>query len=123
MRIDEVVFRSAINDLIKLCKLELGLNDLPPIEFISDPITGSADQPSFGEFRGDTIIVVTKGRHLIDIARTLSHELVHWKQMVDGNELDGSDGSSIENEANAIAGVILRKFGKKYPQYFVDTLP
>lgn len=123
MKINEVIFKSAINDLIKLCKFELQLNNLPSIKFIGGSVTGSEDQPSFGEFREDTIIIVTQGRHIIDIARTLAHELVHWKQMMDGDELDGSDGSSTENEANAIAGLIMRKFAKMYPDYFMDSMP
>jgi Zn-dependent peptidase ImmA (M78 family) len=59
----------------------------------------------------------------MDVMRTLAHELVHWKQMMDGDELDGSDGSSTENEANAIAGLIMRKFAKMYPDYFMDSMP
>jgi hypothetical protein len=31
---------------------------------------------------------------------------------------EGSDGSLIENEANAMAGEIVRKFGKKYPEIY-----
>jgi hypothetical protein len=37
--------------------------------------------------------------------------------------MDGSDGSDTENQANAVAGIIMRKFGQRYPQYFVDILP
>jgi hypothetical protein len=55
--------------------------------------------------------------------RTLAHELVHWKQRESGLELDGSDGSETEDQANAVAGVIMRKFGKMYPEYFVNSLP
>jgi hypothetical protein len=31
---------------------------------------------------------------------------------------DGSDGSPIENEANAVAGVIIRKYGKIHPELY-----
>ena len=64
-----------------------------------------------------------KGRHLVDISRTLAHELVHWKQRIEGQELDGSDGSETENQANAIAGIIMRRFGQRYPEYFLEALP
>lgn len=123
MKIDEVISGAAINDLIKLCKSELELNNLPLIKFINDPIDGSRDQPSFGKFSGDTITVVIKGRHLIDISRTLAHELVHWKQRSEGMNMNGDTGSKIENQANATAGVIMRKFGKKYPEHFLNTIP
>jgi hypothetical protein len=30
----------------------------------------------------------------------------------------GEDGSSEENEANSFAGVMMRKFGREYPQIY-----
>ena len=54
----------------------------------------------------------------MDVLRTLAHELVHWKQCQMGEELDGADGSDAENQANAVAGIIMRRFGKSYPHLF-----
>jgi hypothetical protein len=52
---------------------------------------------------------------IIDVLRSIAHELVHYKQNLEGRLIDaakdGSDGSPIENEANAVAGVIM-KYGK-----------
>jgi hypothetical protein len=110
-----------ITHLLQLCKHELNLDNLPPINLVDEDAVGGGK--SFGVFDGDTIQVVTKGRHPMDVMRTLAHELVHWKQRIEGMELDGSDGSETENQANAMAGVIMRKFGEKYPQYFMDSLP
>jgi hypothetical protein len=31
---------------------------------------------------------------------------------------DGEDGSDIENEANAVAGIIIRKWGKLHPEIY-----
>ena len=50
--------------------------------------------------------------------RTLAHELVHHKQRCKHDNLDGSDGSDHENQANAAAGVILRNFGRKNPRLY-----
>jgi hypothetical protein len=66
------------------------------------------------------------GRHILDILRTLAHELVHFKQGTE-HQLDdpdsGATGSPQENQANARAGVIMRHFNKKFPHYFdVDAL-
>ena len=50
--------------------------------------------------------------------------MVHFKQKQNGklninNAIkSGADGSEIENEANAIAGVILRKYGKLNPDIY-----
>ena len=54
----------------------------------------------------------------MDVLRTLAHELVHWKQCQMGEELDGADGSDTENQANAVAGIIMRRFGKSCPHLF-----
>jgi hypothetical protein len=111
-----------VTHLLQLCKHELELNEMPSIFLLGEePTTGGGT--SFGEFTDEGIEVVTAGRHPMDVMRTLAHELVHWKQRVENLALDGADGSETENQANAIAGIIMRKFGQKYPQYFVDTLP
>lgn len=118
MRITDVIFNKVMRDVIELCMQELNINKLPNIEFIDNKSCISGEQPSFGVFNNNTIQIVVKNRHILDSARTLCHELVHWKQRLNGEELDGSDGSSIENEANAIAGIILRRFGKQHPDCF-----
>jgi len=64
------------------------------------------------------IKVYAKGRALFDVARSLAHELVHHKQNVNGEELNGETGSDCENEANATAGQIIRLYGKKNPDFY-----
>ena len=68
------------------------------------------------------IKIYSKGRAIIDICRSIAHELVHHKQQLEGrikdHVIDGDDGSPIENEANAIAGVIIRKYGKIHPDIY-----
>lgn len=120
MKIKEVMLENMITHLLLLCKRELDLQDLPRIELVDKDTVGGGK--SFGEFDGN-IRVVVKGRHPMDVMRTLAHELVHWKQRTENMELDGSDGSETENQANSIAGVIMRKFGQMYPEYFIQSLP
>ncbi len=118
MKINDVTFNSTISDILRICSDELGITEFPEIEFIDDKSSIEGEQPSFGAFDGDSISVITKDRHLLDVIRTLCHELVHWKQKLNGDAMDGSDGSDIENEANAVAGVIMRRFGKQHPECF-----
>jgi hypothetical protein len=53
----------------------------------------------------------------------LAHELVHHKQNLEGRlkdaVKDGEDGSPIENEANAKAGEIVRRYGKLNPSIYI----
>jgi len=84
--------------------------------------TEAAEMASFGKNTPDTgeIRVVATNRNLADVLRTLVHELVHEKQKQEGrlHVGAGEDGTEIENEANAEAAVVMRKFGKANPIIF-----
>lgn len=124
MKLFETISEHMMNHILKLCQEILDLENFPPINLVNDqPYIEGENKKSFGVFDGNTIHVITYGRHPIDVMRTLSHELTHWKQKQLNMELDGSDGSEIENQANSIAGIIMRKFGERYPDYFLNSLP
>jgi predicted nucleotidyltransferase len=80
------------------------------------------EQPSFGAYvpSDHHIFINPVGRNVVDILRTLAHELVHAKQ----NELgilrpdSGETGSDHENDANAIAGILMRDYGKQNPDIY-----
>ena len=93
--------------------------DKPKISIINSP-SYSQEYHSFGGYipSGQEIKVVVHNRNMADILRTLAHELVHHMQNLNGDELNGDDGSGIENEANAMAGVIMREFGRENPEIF-----
>lgn len=101
------------------CK-ELGINSLPKIKFTDVPIENE-HSVSFACFipASDEIHMYIKNRHLLDIFRSLSHELVHYRQKLEfGNDLDGSTGSDHENEANSVAGQIMRKYNRINKELF-----
>jgi PGDYG protein len=104
-----------------IAKEEIGLDQLPKIHWSWDDKI-APDSPSFGRFTNDdkAIKIIMRNRHPIDIMRTLAHELVHYKQDVEhkiGPD-SGKTGSPIENEANALAGQIMRRFDEENPQLF-----
>ena len=80
---------------------------------------------SFGQFNPDNNVLhlATSGRHVLDILRTMAHELTHCKQ----NEKDrlpdnaGETGSWWEDEANAMAGRIMRHWSDEHPEMFKDV--
>ena len=65
------------------------------------------------------IYVSVVNRHPVDILRSLAHEMVHYRQMLDGQNILGYTGSRHENEANAKAGIVLRDYGKIHPELFL----
>ena len=91
------------------------------LEISYDP-TEAAKMASFGINNPETgkNRVVAANRNLADVLRTLAHELVHEKQKIEGRLYDGggADGTDLENEANAEAAVIMRKFGRANPIIF-----
>ena len=107
---------NTLKDFIGFCKAELNIQTLPKISLLNDKSFVEQNR-SFGEYNPQTkaIKVVALNRNLADICRSLAHELCHHRQ----NELDmiyneaGETGTDIENDANAMAGIIMRDFGKK----------
>lgn len=97
----------------------LNLPSLPDFEFEGE--LNLHDQPSFGVYlNGERkLYVALKNRHPNDILRTVAHELTHYKQDLEGqlNNDSGVTGSDEENQANAMAGIIMRHFNKQYPEY------
>jgi Zn-dependent peptidase ImmA (M78 family) len=76
-------------------------------------------------YGNNKVKIYAKDRAIVDIMRSIAHELTHLKQDVEGrlndknHDKDNSAGSPIENEANATAGTIMRKFGEEYPEIYV----
>jgi hypothetical protein len=109
-------------DFIKFAAEDLELKSLPKFDFRFDNAR-SLQHHSFGGYApgAEHITITVKHRHIMDVCRTLAHELVHYKQDLD-TQLDdpdaGTTGSPQENEANARAAVIMRNWGKKHPNLF-----
>ena len=111
----------AMSKFLVIAKEEIGLEKLPKIHWSWDDKI-APDSPSFGRFThtDQSIKIIMRNRHPIDIMRTLAHELVHYKQDVErriGPD-SGETGSPIENEANAMAGQIMRRFDQENPELF-----
>ena len=105
---------ATVNDLkgfVKFVAKELGLKTVPTIKFVGK----SEDKFSaFGHTKGTDISVRITDRHPNDVMRTIAHELVHYYQ----NTTKKNIGS--EDQANALAGRIMRKFNVAHPQIFKD---
>lgn len=114
-------FDEKVNLFVDFACAELDLDSIPKITLIDNKKL-AAEQKSFGGYNPNdqTIIVNIAGRHDADVFRTLAHELTHYKQDLDGRiqEDSGDTGSDIENEANAMAGIIMRNFAKQCEDLF-----
>lgn len=109
-------FEDILNEFVDFCAEALQLDELPVINAINDGSMGS----TFGCYSDGEISINMLNRHPMDVLRTLAHELVHYRQDCDGelHERSGEDGSDHENEANAMAGVLMRQFGRDNKHLF-----
>lgn len=106
---------------VNFCKGFLGIEDdvRVVLKFVRTP-----DLVTTAYYNPEThvVVVYAKNRALVDVCRSIAHELVHHRQNLDDRLLDivkdGSDGSPIENEANSLAGVIMRQYGRVHPEIY-----
>jgi hypothetical protein len=113
---------SILLDFIRFAAKDLELDSLPKFDFVFDT-KRSLEHRSFGGYAPghEHITITVKNRHIMDVCRTLAHELVHYSQDLKKELEDddaGATGSPQENEANARAAVIMRNFGKAFPDMF-----
>lgn len=111
-------FMNTLELFFPIAMSELKLDKLPKIK-LQKNVEVHGGQATFGRFVPEemTIYLALEDRHPIDIIRTLAHELVHFKQKLQGHlgKHSGRTGSPQENEAHVKAGIIMRHFNKKYP--------
>jgi hypothetical protein len=115
-----------IEDFIQFVKNKLDIDKLPTTSFINDR-EWATEKRSFGQYNPNQrhLDVYIGNRNLADILRTLCHELVHHRQ----NELGklyadaGKTGSNIENQANSLAGIMMREYGKSNDLIYESFLP
>jgi hypothetical protein len=114
-----VVFKDMFEKFLPVAMENIKLNSLPEMKFSAH--IHDTEQPTFGKYEDGShrLHVALMNRHPNDILRTVAHELVHYKQDTNHELVDdsGATGSPHENQANALAGVVMRNFNKQYPEF------
>ncbi len=118
---------NSIQNFVEWATERLKLKEKPKVSLI----TGSKysnEQASLGGYNPETkeIFVQVEGRLTADILRTIAHEMVHRKQdemgMIGDPILAGKDGSSVENAAHSVAGILMREYGRNNKQIFQEGI-
>jgi len=116
-----MIDRKTVEDFIRFAKKEIGIKNLVKIKLIPKREGGIT---TAGYFPNKEIVIRVSGRHLVDVLRSIAHELVHHKQMEDerikGDEPD--IGGPIEDEANAVAGQLIKKFAKAGNEHIYESV-
>ena len=113
-------------DFVEFAKNKLDIKQLPKIQFVNSR-DWAVKRHSFGQYNNQdkSLQVYIGNRNLADVLRTLGHELVHHRQ----NELgmikpgSGDTGSEIENQANSLAGVMMRDYGRINDLIYETVIP
>ena len=118
---------NSINHFVEYATKKLKLNERPKITLLTGREYSEA-KTSLGGYNpmSKEIYVAIEGRLTADILRTLAHEMVHRKQdelgLVKDEIKDGATGSPIENQAHAVAGILMRNYGKINKQIYNEDI-
>ncbi len=119
--------QQSIQHFVEFATKRLKLKETPKISLVGGREFAEV-KTSLGGFDpvSKEIYVATEGRLTADILRTLAHEMVHRKQdelgLVRNPEKDGADGSPIENQAHAVAGILMREYGRINKQIYNEDI-
>lgn len=105
-----------LDDFVNFASDHLKIQEKPKIILVQvrdNDMTTANYNPNSKEMK-----IYSKNRAFFDVARSIAHELVHHMQLENGKELNGDTGSDCENEANAVAGQIIRLYGQKNPDFY-----
>ncbi len=108
-----------IKDFIKWSMKTLNIKTKPKFTLSKNTEQAQAGHHT-GVHSGDRIWVYIGNRNLIDIFRTIFHELVHQRQSELNMIKDGDSypGSPIEAMADMMAGKYIKIYGKEHPEIF-----
>jgi len=106
--------KEKLANFVKFVKDELKISHAPTVAILNEKgdvkTTANYD---YGK-ENKVIKVRAKNRMMVDVMRSIGHELAHHKQWEDGKlKVRPPDiGGPIEDEANALAGQLIKKFAK-----------
>ena len=110
--------KDKLNRFVKFVKNQLELDTVPVIS-IQNHRENIKTTANYDYTKDEKIIkVCSKGRALVDVMRSIAHEMVHHKQFEQGRlKVQPPDiGGEIEDEANAKSGEIIKRFEKLFWQ-------
>jgi hypothetical protein len=118
---DGIDLSSEVEKFVDWAANRLNLQKVPSIELSMDSDEAQTNHHTGGHVPGeDSVWVYAKNRNLVDILRTVFHELVHVRQHEIGMIKPGDSypGSPIEAMADMLAGKYIKIYGEKNHHIF-----
>jgi hypothetical protein len=109
--------KDAISLICQFCIFAVDSLSIPEMEY-KVVLTGDKEKhgiktTAYFNPATNELVIFTKGRHPHDICRSIAHEMTHMRQSKNNffGKTDIKDvGGFFEDEANAVAGQIVKKF-------------
>ena len=119
--INESFYIEQVGQFVSWAIQKLGIVEpYPEIELSTDHDRASTYHHTGANSDDNKIWVYIKNRNMVDILRTVFHELVHTKQRQLGlvTDADSYTGSPIESQADILAGMYMKLYGKNNKSIF-----
>lgn len=105
-----------IKDFVKFVSKKLNMDELPEVRIEKNPKFAVSNK-TFGIYFPDdnSTTVEVYGRNIVDVLRTVAHELTHHRQ----NEVNSKKSRvDLEIEATVAAGMLVKIYCEKHPQLY-----
>jgi hypothetical protein len=117
----DAYLRQEVEKFAQWAGRRLHIQKMPGIDLSYDTKDAQDNHHTGRHVHGDNKVwVYAKNRNLVDILRTVFHELVHWRQDEIGMIKPGDSypGSPIEAMADMLAGKYIKIYGEKHHKIF-----
>jgi len=114
--------KGILDKFVLFVKKQLELESVPTIK-IQNNRDGLKTTANYDYTKENKLIkVCAKNRALVDVCRSIAHEMVHHKQFEQGRlkKQPPDIGGEIEDEANAKAGQFIKMYAKEDPTIYDD---
>lgn len=105
-----------ISDFVKFVAEKLRMDEVPEIKLQKDP-KFAMNNKTFGIYFPDAskTVVEMHGRNIVDVMRTIAHELTHHRQMEVNSTKSRTD---LEIEATVAAGMLVKIYCEEHPELY-----
>lgn len=108
--------KTVIDDFVKFVAEKLRMDELPEVKIQNDPEFATSNK-TFGIYFPDanSTTVEVHGRNIVDVLRTVAHELTHHRQKEVGSMKSRTD---LEIEATTAAGMLVKLYCEDHPELY-----
>jgi hypothetical protein len=108
-----------INDFVEFVSKKLRMDEMPKVAISNDPKFATSNK-TFGIYYPDenSTTVEVYGRNIVDVLRTIAHELTHHRQNEVGSHKSRTD---LEIEATAAAGMLVKIYCEQHPELYSSS--